>query len=520
LKNLVNLERKVSKNSNSKIVSLEKLSDIIAKLQGDNNKIVLCHGVFDIIHPGHIQHLDSAKKQGDYLAVTITPDEFVNKGPGRPVFDHHLRAETLSALETVDFVAINSWSTATKTLKLLKPNIYAKGIEYSNFGDDETGNIQLEIEAINSVKGEIYYTDDQVFSSSKIINNHISLFPKSTEAWLDRFREKYKASDIINYLDKISDLSPLIVGEAIIDEYVTCEGMGKSAKDPILSFRHKSIETYVGGSLAGANHLAGLCNDVRLVTVLGKENSQRTLIEKNLKSNIRPIFVEQSNAPTIHKRRFIDEHTEAKVMELYLMNDSPLPSKAANEIIKHLSNLIPEHRTTLVTDYGHNMISKPMVDILIEKSSFLIVNTQANSGNRGFHTISKYPSADYISLNGLEVELETRHRELPLLKQIEILAEKIDCPRFTITLGRQGSLHYSRDEGFSEAPALALRVVDRVGAGDAVLAVTGLLSAIETPTDVIGLITNIVGSKMVDAIGNKTMIERSWLDRHIKSILK
>jgi rfaE bifunctional protein nucleotidyltransferase chain/domain len=504
----------------SKIIDLAQLAKIVEDLKGSSKKVVHCHGVFDILHLGHIKHLSSAKKQGDCLIVTLTPDEFVNKGPGRPVFDQISRAETLAALEQVDFVAINKWATATETIKMVKPDIYAKGIEYANSEDDETGNIDTEIAAIKSINGVVHYTDEQVYSSSDIINRHISLFPNSTESWLNRFRSKYSAADVLGYLDQVSDLAPLIVGEAIIDEYVSCVGMGKSAKDPILSFHQKSTQTFIGGSLAVANHLAGLCDNVSLLTVLGKTNSRQSLIEDSLKPNVTPTFIEQENAPTIHKRRFVDEHTQAKVMELYLMDDAPMTEATHSELSEQLKKMIANHKTTFVTDYGHGMISRSMVDILVERSPYLVVNTQANSGNRGFHTISKYPSADYVSLNGIEVELETRHRELPLHQQLEIITKNIDCPRITITLGRQGSLHYWRDNGIIEAPALALRVVDRVGAGDAVLAVTGLLSAIDTPSDIIGLITNIVGAKMVDSIGNKTVVERSWLDRHIKSILK
>src|SRR3990167_11073056 len=91
-----------------KIKNIDELAIIIQKLKNQKDKkIVLCHGVFDLVHPGHIRHFQAAKALGDVLVVTVTADEYVNKGPGRPVFIQGLRAESIAALGCVDYVAIN-----------------------------------------------------------------------------------------------------------------------------------------------------------------------------------------------------------------------------------------------------------------------------------------------------------------------------------------------------------------------------------------------------------------------------
>jgi rfaE bifunctional protein nucleotidyltransferase chain/domain len=92
--------------------------------------MVLCHGVFDVIHPGHIRHLRSAKAEGDLLIVAITADKFVDKGPGRPAFNEHLRMEALAALSWVDFVAIHRAASAVDLIHALKPDVYVKGSDY------------------------------------------------------------------------------------------------------------------------------------------------------------------------------------------------------------------------------------------------------------------------------------------------------------------------------------------------------------------------------------------------------
>ena len=88
-----------------KIISIENLSKTSSKLKAKGKSIVLCHGVFDLLHIGHIKHFKEAKNLGDILIVTLTPDRFVNKGPSKPVFNEKLRLEALAALDVIDFIA-------------------------------------------------------------------------------------------------------------------------------------------------------------------------------------------------------------------------------------------------------------------------------------------------------------------------------------------------------------------------------------------------------------------------------
>src|SRR3989344_3803950 len=89
-----------------KIKTPDELSKTVETLKEKGKKVVQCHGVFDIVHLGHIRHFNLAKKEGDVLLVTITRDKFVKRGPGRPFFNEHLRAETLASLSVIDYVSI------------------------------------------------------------------------------------------------------------------------------------------------------------------------------------------------------------------------------------------------------------------------------------------------------------------------------------------------------------------------------------------------------------------------------
>lgn len=154
-----------------KILKLEDLAKKLQILKSKGKKIVHCHGCFDLMHIGHIKYFQASKKLGDILVVTITPDIYVDKGPDRPVFNQNLRTESIAALECVDYVAINKWTTAEETLRLLRPDIYVKGQEFENL-EDRTGKIQKEHKIIKEIGAEMRFTHEIVFSSTKLLNQY------------------------------------------------------------------------------------------------------------------------------------------------------------------------------------------------------------------------------------------------------------------------------------------------------------------------------------------------------------
>ena len=164
-----------------KVLSLEELSTKAKECRDSGKKVVLCHGVFDLLHAGHIRYLKSARNEGDVLFVTVTPDEFVNKGPGRPVFSQDLRAENIGFLSFVDFVAVNTAPTAINVFSKVKPHAYVKGPDYKEMGDDITGNIYAEKEAVEAQGGKIVFTEDITLSSTSLLNEHFGVFPPETK---------------------------------------------------------------------------------------------------------------------------------------------------------------------------------------------------------------------------------------------------------------------------------------------------------------------------------------------------
>jgi len=505
--------------TNPKILSLQDLAHHLDKIR-ENKKIVLCHGVFDLLHIGHIRYFEQAKKHGDILVVTVTPDRYVNKGPNRPAFPEDLRVEAIAALDVVDYVAMNEWSTAVDTIQILKPDIYAKGSEYKDAKKDITGKIIDEENAIKSVGGALIFTEDIVFSSSQLINKNFSNFPEETREFLSEFSNRYSSEEVLQFLKHAEKLKVLVIGEAIIDEYNYCEPIGMTTKDPIIAVKYLSQEKFAGGILAAANHLANFCHTVDIITLLGEFETDEAFVRENLNKKINPFFLYKRSSPTIVKRRFIDNYLTQKLFELHEINDSELDREQETLLNEIFQEKIPDYDIVIVIDYGHGMLTKDLIKTICDNAKFLAVNTQSNAGNRGFNVISKYSKADFISLNGSELNLEERDRHCGIKESIAHVSRKISCPRILITMGRFGNIYYDVHDGFVETPAFATQVLDRMGAGDAVISISSLCAFQNAPKDVIGFIANAVASQAVATVGHRTSIEPVPLYKHITTLMK
>src|ERR1043166_1587434 len=190
----------------NKIRRIDELARATAALQAQGKKIVHCHGVFDLLHIGHIKHLEAARQLGDALVVTLTPDRFVNKGPHRPAFPERLPAEAWASRACVSFVAINEWPTAVETIQRLRPDFYVKGVVREAGKRDHTNAIQQEEDAVKAVGGKLVLTDEETSSASTLINRFMDVFTPETRTFLQQFCARHTPEDIVGYLQAIRKL--------------------------------------------------------------------------------------------------------------------------------------------------------------------------------------------------------------------------------------------------------------------------------------------------------------------------
>src|SRR3984885_2121687 len=203
----------------AKVRTLAEVAAACEQARRAGQTVVQAHGTFDLLHLGHVRHLEAARKLGDVLIVTVTADRFVNKGPGRPVFSAELRAEMLATLAYVDWVAINDAADAVSAIEQIRPSIYIKGQDYQNPQGDITGKAQRERQALEAFGGRIDFTDEVTFSSTDLINRHLNVFEPHVRDHLDTLRQDDGLNELCSLIESVADYRVLLVGDAIIDEY-------------------------------------------------------------------------------------------------------------------------------------------------------------------------------------------------------------------------------------------------------------------------------------------------------------
>lgn len=501
-----------------KILSLDRLEDEIKRLRSSGKRIVLCHGVFDLLHIGHIRYLRAAREFGDALVVTCTPDRYVDKGPGRPEFTESLRVEALAALDSVDFVAINEWPTAEETLRKLRPDVYVKGEEFKN-QKDPTGKIAREAAVAREIGARIEFASDIVFSSSHLINKFFSTSSRETIKYLDYFRKRHTIAEIGALLDSFANLTVLLVGDAIIDEYIYCSPLGASSKDPVLALLYNNTERFVGGGGAIANHLAQFVKKVIWCAVIGDNENDAAFFRNNLASNVEFRPCVRQRATTVRKSRILDSYSLQKSLEIYHMEQDPIPGSVSSCLRDYIDDMLPSADLLMAGDFGNGCLCHELAEYLSGLNVFLAVNAQSNAGNRGHHTIGRYPRADFASLAVHEIRLEFRNRNMDFLEMLMALRDKLSARCVLLTEGRKGCSVLCGDD-LQRAPSFAVNVVDRVGAGDALFSVSSLCVFKRFAPDITAFLGNIAGSLAVQSLGNVKAIGKAEMLKYIRALLK
>lgn len=507
-----------------KVVTKEEFREIRIGLKQNNNKIILCHGVFDLIHPGHILHFEEAKSLGEVLVVSITSENYVRKGPGRPYFNDELRLKFLSALECIDYVLLSEGYTVDDIIEVVEPDLYVKGQEYANAEDDITGKISEEAELVQKHGGELYYTQGEVFSSTKLLNNEFSLMTDEVKNFMLDFKTRHTMDDIKNYVSKMESLKVLVVGDVIIDDYVFCNIQGLMSKDMGYSARYIRSEQYLGGSLAIARHIASFTDNVTINSVVGTEKSIHSRLLNDLSRKMLVDVECSSKFETIVKKRYITQNEKREeVDKIFVINNLPNPMAIDEETMARFSSKlkqrVKEYDLVVLCDFGHGLITQGVMDIIEQNAKFLALNCQTNSSNYGTNLITKYKRAETFSLDEKELKLAFSNysSQKSEVETLQLLAKHLNG-NGCLTQGAKGAMAIDNGK-VTACPAFTLKVKDTIGAGDAFFSLTSLCAAIGAAPVVGVFMGNIAGALAANIVGNKESIEKVNVLKYANTLL-
>lgn len=507
-------------NQKSKILVFDILLKKVEELKKAGNTIVQTHGVFDLIHPGILKHLNQAKTQGDILVVTIIKDKDVRRGPGRPIFPDQLRAENVASLELVDYVCVVDDDPPFECSQYIKPHVFAKGQAYKERDRKIHQKIFEEEKEFYFGASKIYETDGFSMSSTKIINQFVDIYPPETRFFLDQFKNKHPFKTIADSIDKLKDMKVMLIGDGIIDEYHYCEPIGKASKSNLVVNKYSEHEVFAGGAFAIANHLAGICDQVHMVSLLGLEDSREEFILNNLKPNVSSKFFYRNDGPTTIKKRYVHQYLNQKLFEINFLNDAYIHNELESQVIQYLASEIPKYDLVLLSDFGHGFINNKIYDTIENLSKILAINTQTNAANSGYNLITKYHHPNYVCLDEMEIRLAAQKKFESVDDIAREIRKKVHAHHLVVTLGKKGSIGVDDKDDICRTPIFSTKVVDTIGAGDAFFAFTAPCFAQGMPLDLVSFIGNAVGALAVQIVCNKRSVEKYELLEFINSLTK
>ncbi len=487
-----------------------------------NSKFALCHGVFDVLHEGHLNYLEEAKKLAPILVVSITQDRFVNKGPGRPHFNESVRARMLASLACVDYVVINDEPKATNVIKALRPTFYVKGPDYKNKDTDLTRGIFEEEEAVNQTGGKLVFTDKPTQSSSELINKYFNRMNDEQNLAVAEIKKLGGIKLIEDLFLQISKLDVTVIGEPIVDTYVFCVPEGISSKSPTVSARFLNEENYAGGSLAVANHIADFVKYTHLFAPHGIESYYRDIKSTLIDKRVMYHDCVYADYITPRKTRFIDQDKTQRMFELTKIAPNIWKAHNNRKLTEDILRKAETTDATLICDFGHGLFENGFLSSLESLPSFKALNCQTNSSNFGFNPFTKHKSFEYLSIDVKEARVAFHD----IHSDARELFSKIDAHKVSMTLGPNGAFYKEGKElhgtgpVVSQCPAFADKIVDAIGAGDAYYAITALLVKVGAPPAIIPFVGNIFAGLKTRIIGNKSSVSKATLMKALTAILR
>ena len=448
-----------------KIQNPKKLHIELKKIR--NKKIVMCHGNFDIVHPGHIRHLSYARSNGEILIVSITADKFIKKGIYRPHVTEKLRALNLASLEFVDFVVIDNNATPIKLIKKLRPHIFAKGVEYQSREKPETID---EEKIMKSIGGKIIFTPgDIVFSSTKIIKDKdpsFNLF-KLEKIMKDN---KISFSKLEKIIQSFKKKTIHVVGDTIVDTYTYTSLIGGYTKSPTPSVHFVEKKDFIGGAAIVAAHLENAGAKVNFTTVLGKDSLSKKLIKFLKKNKIKSKIFFDSLRPTTNKNTIVTNNNYF-VLKIDKLDNTPISKHLTNEISKEIKS--SKSDVMVLSDFRHGIFNKYSIPILTKSINKKVLKVADSQVASRWGNICDYKNFDLITPNEKETRFSLADQDSNLSELTRSLKAKCNFKNLLLKLGSRGVLGVEKKSPFT-IPSFTQNAIDPVGAGDAMLAYSSL----------------------------------------------
>lgn len=458
----------------AKILSAEQLQKKLCPRPA-GTAVVLCCGVFDVVHPGHLRHLVYARERADVLVCAVTSDRHVSKGPTRPHVPQELRAASLAMLDIVDHVVIWDEASPEALISAIRPDYYAKGFEYAP--DCRESHPIAEVAAVEAYGGEVLYTPgDVVYSSTEILVRHAPDLRWDLLASLMRERD-LTFDSLRSTVGALGGQCMHVVGDAIVDALLHCALIGTNAKTPTISVCRGSRELFSGGAAVVARHARAAGAVVNLTTVLGRDDAAAFLVDDLRACGIMVAAAEDRARPTTVKEAVVVDGY--RLLKIDSVDNRPISGTVLRQLVSAVESSWGE--VVVFSDFRHGIFhghSIPELSAAIPEKCVRVADSQVASrwGN-----IRDFQNFDLLTPNEREARFALGDQDSGVRPLAARLCRESSAKNLLMKLGSRGVLGVAEAEsdsvGVDRSFALgsyAGQVVDPVGAGDAFLAYAAL----------------------------------------------
>ncbi len=505
------------KDYGRKIKSAAALKQIIGPRPRDM-KVIMCHGTFDLVHPGHLRHLMYAKEKGDILIASVTSDLHIEKSNYRPFVPQDLRAMNLAALEIVDYVIIDENAVPLENIALLEPEFFAKGYEY--YEGKIRPKTQDEIAVLESYGGEIIFTPgDIVYSSSHIIDKvRPNIAVDKLVALMDAEAVTFEL--LRAALPSFKDVRVHVVGDTIVDSYTYCSLIGGNAKTPTYSVKYEQQVDFAGGAAVVARHLRAAGSSVYFSTILGDDPVKEFVLGELKLSGVDCHAVTDHSRPTTQKNVFLANGY--RMLKVDKLENQPISGKILEQIKAQITDTT-DVDTVIFSDFRHGIFSRSTIPVLIGCIPPGVLRVADSQVASRWGNILEFHGFDIITPNEREARFALGDQDTVVRPLALKLYQAAGCKTLILKLGDRGTITYRSAKGdvrdFFTIDSFADRLIDSVGAGDALLAYT-TLGVLVTKSPVIGSILGSLAAAVACERDGNYAVSRSDLEAKINLVEK
>ena len=422
--------------------------------------LIFVSGNFNVLHPGHLRLLRFAKECGDYLVVGV----FDQSSPGT-FLPEDLRLESIQSINWVDY-AFLLHDPPELFIAELQPTAVVKGKEH-----EEQYNPEADVVA--SYGGKLLFSSgDLTFSSIDLMRKEWSEFNPSTIRIPKDYlcRHGIAADAAVDMLKQMESLRVCVIGDIIVDEYITCDPIGMSQEDPTIVVVPIHNAKFVGGAGIVAAHAKGLGAQVRFFSVCGVDEIAGFARETIASYNVEAHIYEDNSRPTTLKQRF--RAGNKTLLRVSHLRQHEISANLRETLVCDIIAALDDTDLVIFSDFSYGTLPQSLVDRIVAECSQRGIMMAADSQSSSqVGDIGRFHGMVLVTPTEREARLAVQDFDAGLVVLAEKLKQRAKSGNIVITLGSEGVLIHpdSGDWPTDRLPALNMAPKDVAGAGDSFL---------------------------------------------------